>query len=215
MEHDITAEAGYQRWAASYDAVENPTRDLDAKVLRRVLTSLEAGHVVELGCGTGKNTAWLAERYPRVTALDLSEAMLDKARARVPHGHVAFLRHDLRDPLPLDDASAELATFDLVLEHIETTAPLFVEAARVLRPGGRLFLCEYHPYRQLEGRQARFVDPESGRETLVEAYVHSVSEFLNSGIAAGFSVERVDEWADETPASDRSLPRLFSVLFKR
>ena len=127
MEQDLSAEAAYQRWAAVYDSMENATRDLDAAVLRRVLEGIEAREVVELGCGTGKNTLWLAERFAHLTALDLSEAMLAKARARCPSDKVRFLRHDLREPLPLPDASADLATIDLVLEHLPEVAPLLGE----------------------------------------------------------------------------------------
>ena len=214
MEHDLDTQAGYSRWAEVYDSVDNPTRDLDALVLRRVLDAIPAQDVVELGCGTGKNTVWLAERFATVTALDLTEAMLAKARERVPAGNVRFLRHDLREPLPVEDDSADLATLDLVLEHIEKIGPVLSEAARVLRPGGRLFLCEYHPYRQLDGRQARFVDPESGQEQRVEAYVHSVAEFVNAGIDAGMTVERVDEW-DDAGHDKAALPRLLSILFRR
>jgi len=47
---------GYNRWANSYDAVENKTRDMDKMATQTVLKDILFGNVLELGCGTGKNT---------------------------------------------------------------------------------------------------------------------------------------------------------------
>ena len=52
----------YDRWARTYDTDANTTRDLDAEVLRRSSLAIDGRDVLELGCGTGKNTGWLAER---------------------------------------------------------------------------------------------------------------------------------------------------------
>ena len=51
---------GYNQWAASYDAVENKTRDLDKTATQTVLKDISFSNILELGCGTGKNTIWLA-----------------------------------------------------------------------------------------------------------------------------------------------------------
>ena len=51
----------YDQWSATYDAVENPTRDLEKSACETVLSDLAFSRVLELGGGTGKNTAWLAE----------------------------------------------------------------------------------------------------------------------------------------------------------
>ena len=63
----------YDRWAATYDADKNATRDLDAIVVRKAPLALEGREVLELGCGTGKNTSYLAEHAARVVAMDFSE----------------------------------------------------------------------------------------------------------------------------------------------
>ena len=92
----MDVEPGYDAWAATYDSMENPTRDLDAVVLRAELGPISAGTVLELGCGTGKNTAWLAERFAQVTALDFSARMLEIARRKLRADGITFLRHDVR-----------------------------------------------------------------------------------------------------------------------
>lgn len=203
----------YDRWAASYDADVNATRDLDAVVLRRTPLALQGSDVLELGCGTGKNTVWLAEGARSVLALDFSEGMLARARERVRAPQVRFARHDVREPWPAADASVDVVVGDLVLEHVADLTPVYAEAARVLRPGGRLFLCELHPYRQWRGGQAQFADA-AGEPVRVPAHVHTVAEYVNGGLASGLVLRGVGEWLEDGAAAGAP-PRLLSVLFER
>lgn len=208
----------YDRWSHSYDAAPNRTRDLASVVLRTELGAIEggvSGEVVELGCGTGRNTVWLAERARRVVALDFSAGMLEKARERVESDAVRFIQHDVRSPLPLPSASADLAVITLVLEHVEDLAPVFGECARVLWPGGRLSVCELHPYRQWAGGQAQFTETGEETTTRVPVYTHEVSEFVNAGVGAGMGLTRMGEWADERDTAEGAPPRLLSLMFER
>jgi len=204
--------AAYNDWAETYDAVQNQTRDLAAKVLRHVDLKLDGRKVVEVGCGTGRNTTWLAERAAEIVGLDFSEEMLARARSRVDHPRVRFVQHDVRVTWPLTDASADVVIAMLILEHVENLAPVFAEAARVLNTGGQLFLCELHPMRQLSGGQAQFSNRKTGERQLVSAFLHDVSDYVNTGLASGFELEQIGEWRDEdAPAS--SQPRLLSLIF--
>jgi malonyl-CoA O-methyltransferase len=63
----------YNSWAATYDIDRNLTRDLDAQITREVLAGSRYSLILEIGCGTGKNTQLLAEIGENVTALDFSE----------------------------------------------------------------------------------------------------------------------------------------------
>lgn len=206
-------EQAYDRWSAVYDSDANATRDLDAGVLRRQPLALEDQDVLELGAGTGKNTIWLAERARQVVALDFSQGMLERARARLGGaGNVRFLTQDLRAPWSVADGSFDRVVGNLVLEHIAELAPIFVQAARVLRPGGMLYLCELHPFRQRSGAQAQF-GAESGRER-VTAFLHDVSDYVAAGLAAGLSLRVLEEWWD-APSDRSGLPRLLSQLWSR
>ena len=189
--------SAYDRWSEQYDRDANATRDLDAAVLRRAGFRLRGRDVVEIGCGTGKNTAWLAAEASAVTAMDFSEGMLARARARVGAANVAFVAHDVRLAWPIASASVDLVTCNLVLEHVRALGPVFAEAARVLRAGGRLFISELHPCRQLLGGQAHFTHERSGETTLVPAFRRSVSEFVNEGIGAGFALSALGEARDD------------------
>ena len=206
--------AAYDRWSAQYDDNENPTRDLDALVVRQELVQLTNRAVLELGCGTGKNTVWLAEQSKHVTALDFSPGMLAVARRRVEAANVRFVQHDVRETWPLGDGEVDVVIGNLVLEHVADLAPVYREASRVLKPGGQLFLCELHPYKQLLGSQARFTDPNTHETVHVTAFAHSMAEYVNSGLDAGFSLSMLGEWRDAGALADAP-PRLVSLLFAR
>jgi ubiquinone/menaquinone biosynthesis C-methylase UbiE len=175
---------------------------------------VHAASVLELGCGTGKNSEWLARHARRLIALDLSPGMLARARQRVPAGHATFVRADVRATWPVRDDAFDVVVGNLVLEHVETLAPVFAEAARVLRPGGRLFVCELHPFRQRRGGQAHFTDAGTGETIHVPAHTHSVSDYVNGAVAAGFTVLALGEWVEPDAPAD-ALPRLLSLSLRR
>jgi malonyl-CoA O-methyltransferase len=204
----------YDRWSRRYDDDHNATRDLDARVVRQSPLHVHGAHVLELGCGTGKNSEWLAARARTLVALDFSPGMLDVARRRVRSERVRFVEHDITRPWPVAPASIDVVVGNLVLEHVRDLGPIYAEAARVLRGGGELFLCELHPYRQLRGGQAHFEDEETNETVPVTAYRHSVSEYVNGGIAAGFALRALGEHVEDS-APPESAPRLVSVLFDR
>ena len=211
----------YDRWAPTYDTDRNATRDLDALVVRRQAFVDARADVVELGCGTGKNTEWLAARARSVVGMDLSPAMLARARARIAGlgpavaGPVRFIEHDLRErPWPLADGSADVVMGNLVLEHVERLDDVFAEAARVLRSAGHVFICELHPFRQLRGGQAHFTSADTGEAVHVPAFLHDVSEYVQGGLRAGLTLRALDEWRD-AGAARTDPPRLLSLLFQQ
>lgn len=204
----------YDLWSSSYDADPNVTRDLNADVIRRLPLTLTGRDVLELGCGTGKNTTSLAEHARTVIALDFSSGMLARARERVRKAHVRFVHHDVREPWPVPDAGVDVVVGNLVLEHVADLTPVYAEAARVLRPGGQLFFSELHPERQRRGRQAEFRDPGTGATVRVPAHPHTVSEYLNGGLNAGLVARHLGEWKEAGAPRDAP-PRLISLLFDR
>jgi ubiquinone/menaquinone biosynthesis C-methylase UbiE len=215
MTHSEKSEiaAAYNDWAMTYDSDPNRTRDLAAEVLKQVDLDVSGHKVVEVGCGTGRNTAWLAERAAEIVGLDFSEEMLTRARARVHDPKVRFVQHDARTAWPLADASADVAIAMLILEHVEHLETVFAEAARVLTTGGEFFVCELHPMRQLAGGQAQFSNSKTGERQRVTAFLHDVSDYVNAGLSSGFELQHLGEWRD-AGAPANSPPRLLSLLFR-
>lgn len=206
----VDVESAYRLWSATYDSDDNRTRDLDATILRSHGPTAETRDVLELGCGTGKNTVWLAQACRSFVGFDLSEPMLARARDRVTSDLVRFVRHDVRRSWPLAASSIDLVVGNLVLEHVADLRFVFAEAARVLRPGGAMFVSELHPFRQLLGRGAR-VPGLAGRR--VEAYVHDVGDYVNAALAAGFALRRMGEWRDD--GDPDAMPRLLTLELAR
>ncbi|WP_376087368.1 class I SAM-dependent methyltransferase [Roseomonas sp. CCTCC AB2023176] len=120
---------------------DGPVAEAWKALIRAGLGDLHGQRVLDLGCGTGEITRMLRALGAEVTGLDLSEAMLARARAKNggPH-HRAFLGD--AESLPDRDA-----TYDAVVtRHLVWTLPdapaAFAEWHRVLRPGGRLLIVD-------------------------------------------------------------------------
>jgi ubiquinone/menaquinone biosynthesis C-methylase UbiE/DNA-binding transcriptional ArsR family regulator len=110
--------------------------------------------VGDLGCGTGQTTAALAPFVGTVIAVDESSAMLAAARKRLDMRANVELRSGSLEDLPIDDASLEAAVLSLVLHFVVDPPKALTEAARVLRPGGRLLIVDMLPHEREEYRTA-------------------------------------------------------------
>jgi len=107
----------------------------------------------DLGCGTGQMSAGLAPFVRRVIAVDGSAEMLQAARRRLRDaGNVVVRQGDL-ETLPIEDGELDAATLVLVLHHLPQPPAVLREAARVLKPRGRLVIVDMLPHDREEYRQ--------------------------------------------------------------
>jgi malonyl-CoA O-methyltransferase len=199
----------YTRWSTTYDSDRNLTRDLDRLATERTLIARNYENILELGCGTGKNTALLNRIGRQVLALDFSPGMLQQAKSKVSSDHVFFVRADLTKPWPAKTRSFELAVCNLVLEHIENLDPIFYQASESLTAGGEFFVSELHPFRQYQGTQANFRNDQETVE--IDAFVHHLSDFTEAARSNGLTLKLMKEWWHEEDLN--KFPRLVSFLF--
>ena len=207
----MDSKQAYNHWAATYDAVENKTRDLDAFATRKILGEYDFKTVLELGCGTGKNTQWLAEKANKVVGLDFSEEMLKQARTKIKTKNVSFIQADLTKPWQLENDWVDLVCCNLVLEHIKDMTPIFGQAHKKLKEGGLFFICELHPFKQYLGSKAKF-ETENGIQEL-DVYWHHISDYFNAANKNGFKLLELNEWFDN--GEPNQIPRLISFVFQK
>ncbi len=122
--------------------------------------------VGDLGCGTGHLSLAVAPMVARVIAVDSSAAMIKTGRARLAGHDSVEVRKGELEALPIEDAALDIAFLVLVLPYVAEPARVVAEAARALKPGGRLLLVDLMPhdrdeYRQTMGHQWQgFTEPQ-------------------------------------------------------
>lgn len=205
----MNVQEAYDSWSKSYDTVENKTRDSEARALREMIAGDDL-EILEIGCGTGKNTEFLQTKAKRLVGADFSAAMLERAREKVAAQNVEFRRLDLREDWNFPENSFDLIICSLVLEHLENLDFVFAQARRVLREGGHFYIGELHPFKQYQGSKARF-DTASGVFEL-ECFVHHVADFFVAGKQNDFELIDLKEWFDD--ANETTIPRLLTMIFR-
>lgn len=106
--------------------------------------------LLDIGTGTGRILERLAPRIDHGVGLDLSHEMLEMARVRLsrPELRHCQVRHGDMYNLPFPGESFDVVVFHMVLHFADNPAAAMAEAARVLKPGGRLFLVDFAPHDQ-------------------------------------------------------------------
>jgi SAM-dependent methyltransferase len=181
----------------SYDAVadeyverifnELQHKPLDRQLLDRFADRVrEIGVACDMGCGPGQVARYLHERGVRVMGIDLSPAMVERARRLVPG--VEFRQGDMTTLDLPDESLAGIAAFYSLI-HIprEDLAATLAELWRVLRPGG-LLLIAFHI-----GDETIHLDEWWGHQVSVDFNFLPPDEITTHLAAAGFGIEELIE----------------------
>lgn len=203
---------GYDVWSEQYDTNKNKTRDLEGISLRTTLPKIQFKNCLEIGCGTGKNTEWLISKATQVTAVDLSEGMLVKAKNKIQSTNVKFIQANINESWDfLDNEKFDLVVFSLVLEHIENLDTIFRKLTQVLTPNAYIYIGELHPFKQYTGTKARFEIANEVQE--LTCFLHHISDFVSAGQQQNFQLIKIDEYFDDDNRKD--IPRILTLLFKK
>jgi ArsR family transcriptional regulator len=140
------ASESFRRQGADWD--EMRALDLPAAAVEAALLALvperDAGRLLDIGTGTGRVLELLAPRISQGVGVDASKAMLALARSRLARAGIGHCSVRLADMyrLPLAAASFDVAVMQMVLHYADDPSGVLAEAARVVRPGGRLIVVE-------------------------------------------------------------------------
>lgn len=152
--------------------------------------------VADLGCGTGQVSAALAPFVARVAAVDRSGEMLQTATRRLRDFSNVEVRRGELEALPLGAAEFDAAVLMLVLHHVADPSAVLREATRILKPGGRLLVCDMLPH-----------DREEYRNQMGHVWLGFEEEtFKGMVTAAGFHSVRI---VTLSPDPDAKGPALF------
>lgn len=179
----------------------------------RALLPVVAGkRVVELGCGFGHLSRWLAAEGARsVVGYDLSEKMLASARAATNDPSVEYRRADL-ETLVLDQGSADLVVSSMTLHYLADFARVAAMLHQAIAAGGDLVFSVEHPVYAARA-VPEWVEADDGRQSFaivdyslegprktdwivdgVVKYHRTIATMLNTLTDAGFSYRAMDEW---------------------
>lgn len=199
----------YDLWSEVYDTDGNFLQALDTiemrnllpRMLSRISTSCPPWKIVDLGCGTGRNTTRLLD-IPgcTVVGLDASPKMLKIARSRIDE-HMAQInrasesaqgaRLELYDMLgachtPSCALNADALISTLVLEHVPLSI-FFEKASELLKPEGLALVTNMHSDMGAIS-QAGFVDPKTGEKVRTQSFAHRLDDVVAEARKQGFEV---------------------------
>jgi phosphatidylethanolamine/phosphatidyl-N-methylethanolamine N-methyltransferase len=200
----VTLRKAYARWAPVYDLVFGALFD---RGRRAAIAAAEqvGGRILEVGVGTGISLPDYSRRN-RIIGIDLSEAMLRKARQRV--ADLGLTNVEKLEVMNAEHLSFPDASFDVVVAtHVISTVPnpeaALDECARMLRPGGEMVLLSR-------------IGADAGLRHLVETWLQPIVRRL--GWRAEFPWDRFAHWMERRPdvrlIERRPMPPLghFSLL---
>jgi malonyl-CoA O-methyltransferase len=191
----IDPQSAYALWAPSYPPrAHNPLMQIEQEAMLALLPDVHGLTVLDAGCGSGRYLRELGARGATAIGMDLSAAMLARAREVTPN----IARADIR-ALPFDAMSIDVVVCGLALGDVPEIEPALSEIARVLRPGGVVVYSVVHPSGQAKGWSRSF--ESGGRQWAIDSYWHSLDRHRQACAAAGLTI---DDWREpvlpESPA---------------
>ena len=187
----LFVQTAYDLWAEAYDD-EDPTTALDEPFVLSMLEPFSGCRILDLGCGTGRYLRRIVHQDVQLVGLDLSRAMLARAKRVMNSVPSVSLVQALIGQMPFAPNCADRVIAGLVLDHIHDLSAFFRETATVLRPGGRLLVSAVHPDMQrLTGSAVRFT--VGGREYATPGTTHTVGSITAASRGAGLIPESVQE----------------------
>ena len=139
----------------------------------RQLGSLKERSVLDIGCGVGLMSRYVGEHFGELHGIDIAPGVVDRAAAQVPDGE--FHLYD-GNQIPFEDETFDVAFTVCVLHHVPPAQweSLVSEMARVLKPGGLLYIFEHNPYNPLTRRAVNHCPFDADATLLTRSRSHAL-----------------------------------------
>lgn len=149
-EREKAAAAYFARNAKHWNEIRSlhvPEREVETRLLD-LLDGVPVRELLDIGTGTGRMLELLGPQVERAVGVDLSREMLAVARVNLEHAQLrnCTLRHADTYALPFTQPRFDLVVLHQVLHFLERPAEAIAEAARVLKPDGRLVIIDFAPH---------------------------------------------------------------------
>ncbi|HXR29691.1 MAG TPA: class I SAM-dependent methyltransferase [Solirubrobacterales bacterium] len=193
--YDATWGRGF---AAVYDLGLKATEEAGLREMRRATLAAAAGRTIDLGAGTGVNIDLFPDAVSELVLVEPDPHMLKQLRAKLASsGADASAVQASAEELPFEDDGFDTAVFTLVLCTVPDPEAALAEAARVLKPGGKLLFVEH--VRAEEPGLARWQDRLEKPWRFLADGCHCNRDTVATIDASPFSLGRVEH--DELPKS--------------
>lgn len=206
----LPVQEGYDRWAPHYDDYDNAVIALEQPIVTALLGPVDNLRIADIGCGTGRHALPMAARGGWVTGVDFSTGMLGALRAKLERSDAAaanrleLIEHDIATGLPLADQSFDLALCCLVLEHLPNLDEMLAELARIVVPGGRVVIADFHPEMFRRGLHARFRPGPEAEKLQIHGIDHTISDYVMASVRAGLEIVAMAEYCMDVATAARS-----------
>jgi SAM-dependent methyltransferase len=182
---------GYAEWAPTYE--QSVVDEMDLRLLERIesMAWRRVQRAADLACGTGRTGQWLrAQGVAHIDGVDLTHAMLDRARAHGAHDTLSVA--DIRST-GLSGDGYDLCICCLADEHIPGVVPLYAEVERLLTDRGFFVIVGYHPHYVLTNHIPTHCHRADGQAVAMDTHVHLFSDHVAAARAAGMQLVEMHE----------------------
>jgi ubiquinone/menaquinone biosynthesis C-methylase UbiE len=185
-------------FAAVYDRGLKSTEEAGLREMRRQILAGAKGRTIDLGAGTGVNIELFPEQVSELVLAEPDPHMLKQLRPKLAASGVDASAIEARaENLPFEDDSFDTAVFTLVLCTVPDPEAALAEAARVLKPGGKLLFVEH--VRVEDPGLARWQDRLEKPWRFLADGCHCNRDTVSLIEAAPFTLEQLER--DELPKS--------------
>ncbi len=177
----LTSDQGYDLVSTVYDKKESYLNSFEKGRLLPLLGNISGQHILDVGAGTGRVTLPLTQKGAIVTALDVSEGMLERLRIKAKRLPITTVQGDA-ETLPFSDETFDMVVAAFLIVHLKDPRRFFDEAYRVLKDGGKLVVTN------INQKEPPEIETKEGN-IVIESYYHRPERIIEILEDLAFTIE--------------------------